>query len=186
MAKRKILARDAKGRFLPGGVSAAGGASPAPRKAKAAAGGWTAAKERIFFRELAIVCNVSSALRACGLARQSRSVYDRRRADTRFRARWDEAVDEGYAMLDLEMLERGRFGANRPPPATEIEARLREVPTALGLQLLKLYHARKVRGGGAAPARPGAGRLSRAEAAAIRREFDQRLSEFNRRMGGQG
>jgi hypothetical protein len=153
--------------------------------AKKSFGGWTAAKEKIFFRELATVCNVSSALRACGMFRRSSDAYDRRREDPRFRARWEAAVDEGYALLDLEMLERARFGNNRPPPATEVEKRLREVPTALGLQLLKLYHARRAK---SAPA-PAARRSATAkpiDRAALRREFDAMLSDFNRRMGGNG
>ncbi|MEA3037709.1 MAG: hypothetical protein QOE79_222, partial [Sphingomonadales bacterium] len=54
---------------------------------------WPKEKEAVFFRELAIVCNVTAALRAAGLLRQSRSVYDRR-ADPAFRARWEEALAE--------------------------------------------------------------------------------------------
>jgi tRNA C32,U32 (ribose-2'-O)-methylase TrmJ len=56
------------------------------------------------------------------------------------------------------------------------------VPTALGLQLLKLYHARKAK---AAPA-PAARAAKRIDGAALRREFDAMLSDFNRRMGGNG
>jgi hypothetical protein len=115
--------------------------------------------------------------------RRSSEVYDRRRDDFHFRTRWEAAVDDGYALLDLEMLERARFGNNRPPPATEVEKRLREVPTALGLQLLKLYHARKAKTPPPAPASAAAKRI---DGAALRREFDAMLSDFNRRMGGNG
>lgn len=172
--------RDALGRFTGGGDG--GEARPSRRKSY---GGWTAAKEAIFFRELATVCNVSSALRACGLSRRSSDVYDRRRDDPRFRAKWEAAIDEGYALLDLEMLERARFGDKRPPPRTEVEKRLREVPTALGLQLLKLYHARKAKAAAAPPAR-AATAARRIDRGALRREFDALLSDFNRRMGGNG
>jgi hypothetical protein len=186
MTKRHAL-RGAKGRFAASGSSAATVAKGKATAARKRAAGWTAAKEEIFFRELATVCNVSAALRACGMARHSRSVYDRRRTVTAFRGKWEQAVDEGYAMLDLEMLERGRFGDTRPPPENEVEKRLREVPTSLGLQLLKLYHARKGRGAGAAAAPQQAYKAARRiDAAALRREFDARLSEFNRRMGGEG
>ncbi len=171
--------RNGKGQFATGD-----GAGAAPKtKAKKTCGGWTAAKEADFFRELATVCNVSSALRACGMFRRSRDVYDRRRTDSGFRARWESAVDEGYALLDLEMLERARFGNNRPPPQSEAEKRLREVPTALGLQLLKLYHARKAK---APPAPAAQAARRRIDGAALRREFDALLSDFNRRMGGNG
>jgi hypothetical protein len=172
--------RNGKGQF----ASGAGGAKAAPRSGPGkSAGGWTAAKEATFFRELGTVCNVSSALRACGLFRRSREVYDRRRNDAPFRARWEAAIDEGYALLDLEMLERARFGTGRPPPQTEVEKRLREVPNALGLQLLRLYHSRKAR---PAPPAARAAAARRLDGAALRREFDALLSDFNRRMGGNG
>lgn len=175
--------RNGKGQFAPREGESGGGATP---PAKKNGGGWTAGKEAIFFRELATVCNVSSALRACGMFRRSRDVYDRRRAEAAFRARWEAAVDEGYALLDLEMLERARFGNNRPPPRTEAEKRLREVPTALGLQLLKLYHARKAKAVLAAPPGRTAAASKRVDRMAQRREFEAMLSDFNRRMGGKG
>lgn len=180
MSGRDDRDRNEKGQFAPREC----GAGNAPRPARKSHGGWTAGKEAIFFRELATVCNVSSALRACGMVRRSRDVYDRRRDDAPFRARWEAAIDEGYALLDLDMLERARFGNNRPPPQTEVEKRLREVPTALGLQLLKLYHARKAKA--AAPSPRAAAAAKRIDGAALRREFDALLSDFNRRMGGKG
>src|SRR3954451_21115864 len=117
-------------------------------------------KEAIFFNELATVCNVSSALPVSGLASDSRSVYERRRTEPDFRRRWDEAVAEGYALLELEMLERERFGSKRPKPQTQVEARLREVPTATAMQLLRYYHSRVKAAPPAAVAAPG--RISRA------------------------
>jgi hypothetical protein len=117
MSAKGDLARNEKGQFK---ARTGGGKEPAKAPARKSYGGWTPAKETIFFRELATVCNVSSALRACGLFRRSSDVYDRRREDPRFRAKWEAAIDEGYALLDLEMLERARFGANRPPPRTEV------------------------------------------------------------------
>ncbi|HYI39266.1 MAG TPA: hypothetical protein VE053_03000 [Allosphingosinicella sp.] len=176
--------RGADGRFAgtKDGEAAAGKARAPAAKGK---NGWTAAKEAVFFRELATVCNVSAALRACGMFRRSSDVYDRRREEPAFRERWDSAVDEGYALLDLEMLERARFASRRPPPQTDAEKRLREVPTGLGLQLLKLYHVRKAK----APPPPAARATAaarRIDGAALRREFDAMLSDFNRRMGGQG
>lgn len=178
--------RGEDGRFAPSKPGDAQGGGCSNASTKKSHGGWTAAKEAIFFRELATVCNVSSALRACGMFRRSSEVYDRRRDDSSFRARWEAAVDEGYALLDLEMLERARFGNNRPPPQTEVEKRLREVPTGLGLQLLKLYHARKAKSAAAAPAARTASAARRLDGAALRREFDAMLSDFNRRMGGNG
>jgi len=151
-------------------------AMPAPAKALS-----RRQKEEIFFNELATVCNVSAALRASGLGSDSRSVYQRRRTEPDFRRRWDEAVAEGYALLELEMLERARFGSKRPKPETRVEKRLREVPTAVAMQLLRYYHSRVK----AAPAAPARAR-TRVDAAALRRKVEQRLSELNRRLGGEG
>ncbi|HEX8625255.1 MAG TPA: hypothetical protein VF782_09265 [Allosphingosinicella sp.] len=149
---------------------------------------WTVEKEAVFFRELAMVCNVSAALRKARLTGCSSLAYERRKKDARFRGAWEAAIDQSYAMLELEMLERVRFGDDRPPPATEAEKRLRAIPTALALQLLKLYENR-VKARAAAPAAradrglTGARRVDRM---AQRREFEAMLADFNRRMGGQG
>ncbi|HEY0130041.1 MAG TPA: hypothetical protein VGB57_01460 [Allosphingosinicella sp.] len=145
---------------------------------------WTAAKEAIFFRELAMVCNVSAALRKAKLTGCSSLAYERRKTDGRFRAAWEGAVDQSYAMLELEMLERVRLGDDRPPPATPAERRLRAIPTALALQLLKLYENR-TKARAAAPAKAAA-RLTRERGDALRKQLEQMLSDFNRRMGGEG
>jgi len=156
---------------------------PARRKsAPARPTRWPKEKEAIFFRELAIVCNVSAALRTAGLLRRSRDVYDRR-SDTAFRARWEEALAESRVLMSLELHERARFGDNRPAPANEIEAKLRAVPTGLAMQLLKLYEGRAAKVAAAAqPVR----RRDPERRRALRRELMERLAEFNRRMGGDG
>ena len=153
--------------------------APARRGGAAAkAGQWTPEKEERFFHELAMVCNVTAALRAVGMLRASRSVYQRRKRDPEFRAHWDEAIGESYAMLELEMLERGRLGENRPAPSTDAEKRLREIPTALGLQLLRL-HRSQVKGRIPSTQRPMRGQK-------LRDEIEKRLSEISRRLGGAG
>lgn len=163
-----------------GGAKKAGGERPARAKGGAAAKqqGWTKAREEIFFRELTMVCNIAAALREAGMSEATRDVYTRRKRDPDFRTKWDEAVSESYALLELEMLERGRLGDNRPPPADEAEKKRREVPTALGLTLLKMHKS----GGRAAPAsaqRPLRGTK-------LRDELEARLSEISRRLGGIG
>jgi hypothetical protein len=192
MDKADGLPRDYKGRFMPLGGGARGEAKAAGkesgRRRPAATITWTREKETIFFRELAMVCNVSSALRKAKLTGCSSLAYERRKKDKDFRAAWEEAIDQSYAMLELEMLERVRFGDDRPPPATEAEKRLRAIPNALALQLLKLYENRVKARSSAAPARGAdpAPAARRPDNAALRREFDALLSDFNRRMGGKG
>lgn len=136
------------------------------------------AKEEIFFRELAMVCNVRAALRAAGLVRESSHIYERRRRDPEFRARWDEAIGESYAMLELEMLERSRHGENRAAPKTEVERRLRELSDRQALNLLRL-HKSQVKGRVAPVQRPMRGEK-------WRDALEKRLSEISRRLGGAG
>jgi hypothetical protein len=81
-------------------------------------------------------------------------------------------------MLEIEMLERARLGDNRPPPASAAEARNRELPTRLGLQLLRL-HRSQVKGRSPSAQRPMRGEK-------LRDELEKRLSEINRRLGGAG
>ena len=123
-----------------------------------------------------MVCNVTAALKEAGLGRQSRDVYDRRRRDPEYRGRWDEAIGESYAMLELEMLARSRHGENRPPPTTEAERRLRELSDRQALNLLRL-HKSGVKG-----------RQPACAAAVARREtarcVEKRLGEISRRLGG--
>jgi hypothetical protein len=190
MEGRDDLPRQKNGQFAPrgGGEGKASKTAARPRRGAAKPGiKWTSAKEAVFFRELAMVCNVSAALRKAKLTGCSSLAYERRKTDQRFRAAWEAAIDQSYAMLELEMLERVRFGDDRPPPATEAEKRLRAIPTALALQLLKLYENRvKSRASTPAGRARAAAPAVRPDNAALRREFDALLSDFNRRMGGNG
>lgn len=163
-------------------VKRAKSAKPAGR-VKKPAGRWGKEKEAIFFRELTTICNVSSALRKAKLLGASFQVYERRRKDPAFRAAWDAAIDESYAMLEVEMLGRARFGDDRPAAETEAERRLREIPNGLALQLLRLHQSRKARE--AAAPRPARTRPP-LSGQALRQEIDRRLSELNRQMGGEG
>jgi hypothetical protein len=180
MAKKVERARDALGRYMAGeGKPIANGRSkPSAR--------WSREKEAIFFRELAMICNVRSALKAAGLARESRQVYERRKLDPDFRIAWEEAIDQSYAMLELEMLERARFGDARPAAETEAEKRLRAIPDGLALQLLKLHQNRvKARVADGVKRRGAPGRAV-LRGPALRREIHRRLSELNLQMGGEG
>ncbi|HEX8513819.1 MAG TPA: hypothetical protein VF688_12020 [Allosphingosinicella sp.] len=62
-----------------------------------------------FLSTLAETCNVAMASRE---ARRSEGVFRAlKRRDAGFRAAWMEALREAYDLLELEMCERGRFGA---------------------------------------------------------------------------
>jgi hypothetical protein len=135
-------------------------------------------KDETFFRELATLCNVTAALRVAGMLRQSGQVYERRRRDPEYRARWEEAIGESYAMLELEMLARSRHGEDRPAPATEAEKKLRELSDRQALNLLRM-HKSQVKG-----RVPHAQRPLRGEK--LRDALEKRLSEISRRLGGGG
>ena len=135
-------------------------------------------KEEIFFRELATVCNVAAALRKAHLFRQSREIYARRKRDLEFRSRWEEAIGESYAMLELEMLARSRHGEDRPPPKSEAEKKLRELSDRQAMTLLRM-HKSQVKG-----LQPHAQRPMRGEK--LRDALEKRLAEISRRLGGIG
>lgn len=153
------------GRKKAGGKSAAARAEQRQRE-----------KDEIFFAELALVCNVSAALKAAGMSGQSRKVYQRRKRDPEFRARWDEAIGESYAILELEMLARARHGDDRPAPASEAERRLRELSDRQALALLR-QHKSQVKG-----RQPHAQRQFRGEK--LLGSVEKRLAEISRRLGG--
>jgi hypothetical protein len=173
--------RNRVGRFCkPGEVNAAPPRPPRPRRP---AKPWPKDKEAIFFRELGIVCDLGLALKAAGLARRASEVPERLKSDSAFLAQWNAALAAAYALLDLEMLGRVRFGDKRPEPQTEAERKLRLVPNSVALQLLRLYHARIKSGPAAAP---GTRMPALANAREVRKRLEVKLSEWNRRMGGEG
>jgi hypothetical protein len=139
--------------------------------------GWTKERREIFFAELAEICNVAAAVRAAGFP-HAQAAYNQKKRDPEFRAEWDEAIAEGYSRLELEMLERARFGENRAADVGESGPRQRAIPTALALSLLKLHESR-MRGRGSAVQRPMRGQK-------LLNEVEARLGEINRRLGGNG
>ena len=138
---------------------------------------WTVERQEVFFRELAELCNVAAAARLAGFE-DGEPAYKEKAKNPAFRARYEAAVAEGYLRLELEMLERSRFGEDRPKDAGKSGERLRQVPTALALSLLRLHNG-KVKGTAPTARRPMRG-------AKLRDELEARLSEINRRLGGRG
>ena len=138
---------------------------------------WTAERQEIFFRELAELCNVAAAARKAGFE-DGEPAYREKAKNAAFGVRYEAAVAEGYSRLELEMLERSRFGEDRPKDAGQSSERLRQIPTAMAMSLLKLHHS-KVRGTPPTARRPLRG-------ARLRDELEARLAEINRRLGGNG
>lgn len=82
----------------------------------------------LFLDTLAETSNVSAAARAAG-ASTSRA-YKTRKQDKHFRQQWNEALLEGYEHLEMETLERLRFG---------IEPGERKFDIANALRLLAMH-----------------------------------------------
>ncbi len=84
-------------------------AGPRSRRQTARTDRWDAAKERTFIAELAQSANVRMSLRAVGMS--AASLYYRRRTRPAFRMAWDEALNEGYALLEAQLLNEALNGA---------------------------------------------------------------------------
>lgn len=119
-----------------GALALDGGKRPRWRKQKAPA--WTAAKEDIFFDRLGQSCNVLLSAKAAGVRPQA--AYHRRSEDAKFRAKWDAALSDGYAQLELVMLERALLGVEKVVTARNGDTRImRAYNDRLGLTLLKMH-----------------------------------------------
>lgn len=76
--------------------------------------GWSEERQRAFIAALALCGTVRHAARAVGsTARSAYRLLDAPGADS-FAAAWDAAIDQGYARLQMEALERALKGAFVP------------------------------------------------------------------------
>jgi len=69
---------------------------------------WDAAKEQRFLEMLAVTANVRASLREVGMT--STSLYHRRRTRPAFARAWNQALDEGYALVEAQALDRAING----------------------------------------------------------------------------
>jgi hypothetical protein len=110
---------------------------------------WTPRVETRFLAVLAATCNVKAACAEIGMT--AASAYGHRKRWPRFAALWDEAVEEGYARLELALVENGcnLFSRSELPSDVPIKGMTAE-------QAIHLLHMHKyqVRGIGKAPGLP--------------------------------
>lgn len=90
-----------------------------------------------FFSELADTCNVVRSAKAAGFS--ANWAYRKRKMDAGFRAGWARAVAEGYAKLELVLLDRAMNGTVKRVPSGGSEKRIREYPNQLAMALLKRH-----------------------------------------------
>jgi hypothetical protein len=72
---------------------------------------WTKAKDAIFFEELAATANVAHSARAAGMGKNG--AYQRKKRDSAFAAAWREALEVGFAELEMQMLRQSLAGCER-------------------------------------------------------------------------
>lgn len=91
-----------------------------------------------FFATLTDSCNVKRSAKAAGFA--ANWAYRRRKFDAAFRNGWAQAVREGYAKLELILLERVMKGTPKLVRTSGGSDRImREYSTALSVALLKRH-----------------------------------------------
>jgi len=91
-----------------------------------------------FFAALADTCNVVRSARAAGFS--ANWAYRKRKFDAAFRNGWAKAVREGYAKLELVLLERAIKGTPKLVRTARGSDRvMREYSTALAVALLRRH-----------------------------------------------
>ena len=118
------------------GEIVAGGVQPKLRRAS----GQIVTQEQIdtFLMTLADSCNVMRSAKAAGFS--TKWAYSKRKTDAAFRNGWAQAVREGYAKLELVLLERAMVGTPKLVRTSEGGDRImREYSTSLAVALLKRH-----------------------------------------------
>lgn len=88
---------------------------------------WGRETEEIFFDELAQTANITHAAQMAG--KTTRSARYRRRVCPDFAARWLEALSEGYAMLELLMLNHALHGVDRVETMRDAKGKVKQEKT---------------------------------------------------------
>lgn len=103
---------------------------------------WTMQDQADFLAHLAMTANVVRSARAIG--KSDDSAYYRRKKSASFRRLWGEALTEGYARLEAELLDRALNGRRVTKiTAKGVESTVTEISDHLGIQLLR-QHGRAV------------------------------------------
>lgn len=81
---------------------------------------WSEGKEQKFLDVLGASCNVTYAVRASGLSRGA--LYQRRRKDPAFAARWQSALSQGYVRIEMLLIENAErtLSGRAPDPDCSI------------------------------------------------------------------
>ena len=161
-------------------------AKPRNRKVKPKRESWTAEMKRTFLASLAATANVQASIRTIGMSESA--VYRLRQRSPEFQAQWLAALREGYARLELMVLERAMNGTQKPIiHAGQIVGQVTEYSDRLALTLLTA-HRETVMGESAAKASPSNSEPSSPEE--VRKRILDKLADMNARLvakdGGEG
>lgn len=136
-------------------------------------GEWSRRKQKAFLEHLSWSVNVSASARSVGMGEPG--VYRLRARSPEFRAAWEVALREGYARLEIVMLERAIMGTVKPQYyAGKLSGEMTEYSDRLGMTLLAAHRA-TVRGED----------VERADPTAVRERIAAKLDEMCRRLGGE-
>ncbi len=121
----------------PAGIIVRGGDTAKPQIVATTGKRWSDKAERAFLEMLAATCNVRRAAQAAGFG--TITVYQRRLRYPGFAEQWADALDTGYARLELAVLEAANdtlagvaFDPDRPIPRMTMNE---------ALQVLQLHRA---------------------------------------------
>lgn len=95
---------------------------------------WSKAMRVAFLDHLAATCNVIESAAAAGVTPSA--VYQIRRRDPRFAARWEEALALGYQMLETRMVGHVLSGQRWGDPLATGDGALAAIDFEAGLRLL--------------------------------------------------
>jgi len=137
-----------------------------------------AAKRAAFLEHLAISSSVKESMAVADIA--SSTLYKWKRSDLDFEVAWMKALAEGYALLEMEMLERARAGVERKIfYHGEHRETVRDYDHKTALVLLRM-HKESVTLVRAAQAELAA--ESAAEPEPVRDTLDEKLKKINVRL----
>jgi hypothetical protein len=125
---------------------------------------WTQRRKAKFLKELERSCNVSRAEKAAGCT--AKTSYAERRADSDFAAAWDAAMEQGYLVLEQQLMALALREVAPENAAEAAESQPIESPPKinpdLALRMLAAHQAKMAKIGRTGPIRT----MSREEAEA--------------------
>ena len=140
-AELESLDLPSPGSASPSPTSPAGGRGLQARRVNRAR--WSEAKERRFFDELVASANVRRAAEAAGVS--SQAVYARRAKSAVFRRRWDQALANGRAAIEMSLVAEAKRSLD--PDAMDLPAPEPRVSVSEAIKITQMVQGAG-RGGG--------------------------------------